>query len=121
MADLQRQVIEKPLHPRAQEMAAGHVEEFADALVLQSKTLATLDGVDEVQGIHVAAARELILKAGQTKSRSSELLALFGAALFGAFIQGFLQELSNNRPTWMAVYAAAGFLGMLLVFWGFRK
>lgn len=121
MADLQRQVVTKNLHPRAQDLAENYVEDFADALVLQSKTLATLEGADEVQGIHVAAARELILKSSQRRDRSKELFILFGSVLLGAFLQGFLTELAAGRPLWMAIYVLAGFIGMFLIFWGFRK
>ena len=121
MADLQKQVLEKTLHSHAQEAAEEYITQFADALIFQSKTLATLQGADEVQSFHVASARDIILRSTQSKSRSRELLILVGSVLLGAFLQGFITEFSNNRPGWMIVYVVAGLVGMLLTFWGFRK
>jgi hypothetical protein len=121
MSNLQQQALEKALHPHAQIAAEEHVTNFAHALVLQCKMLATIQGADEVQSHHVTAARDVVLASIHTTKRSSELFILVGSILLGAFLQGFITEYSNSRPGWMVVYVIVGLAGMLLTSWGFRR
>jgi hypothetical protein len=44
-----------------------------------------------------------------------------GSALVGAFIQGFITELSAGRKLTTAIYTVMGFIGMLMVFWALRR
>ena len=121
MSNLQKQASGKVLHPQAQTVAEGYIEDFADALMLQSKTIAAIQGADEVQSVHVSAARNIILASFQKAKRSSELYVLFGSVLLGAFLQGFLSEYSNGRPGWMVFYVGLGMVGTLVTFNGFRR
>jgi len=50
-----------------------------------------------------------------------EPLVVFGSALFGAFIPGFITELSTGHQILTVVYTAMGFSGMLLLFLGLRR
>ena len=121
MSNLQKQAFEKALHPQAQTTAEAHIQDFADALMLHSKTIAAIQGADEVQSVHVNAARNIILATFQKANRSSELYILFGSILLGAFLQGFVTEYSNGRPGWMVIYVILGLVGTLMAFWGFTR
>ncbi len=60
---------------------------------------------------------------GRKKSRANDIKIAFGGALLGAFVQGFINELSLSdlRPLWIAVYVIAGFAGGLLIVWGLES
>ncbi len=121
MTNLQTRVTNIDLHPQADQTARDLIANYAEALLLQSKTLAVLQGVDEVQSIHVRSAQDILFSQGPKRGRAKELVTIFGAALFGAFLQGFVTELAAGRALWIAVYVAMGVLGMLLVFLALRK
>jgi len=108
------------LHPHAEELASKYVNEFSVSLLLQAKLLAWNRNDDIVLSNHVEAALNFIRKS-EEKKRVRELAMLFGSAFIGAFLQGALTELSNNRAVWVFVYAILGMIGAFLVFWGFRK
>lgn len=57
MSNLQKRALEKALHPQAQTTAENHITDFADALLLQSKTIAAIQGADEVQRTREHRAR----------------------------------------------------------------
>ena len=121
MSNLQKQALGKALHPQTQTTAEGHIQDFAEALMLQSKTIAAIQGADEVQSVHVNAARAFILTTFQKAKRSSELYISFGSILLGAFLQGLITEYSNGRPGWMVIYVMLGVVGALMAFWGFAR
>ena len=123
MADLQKQIAEFDLHPQAVKMVEDLVADYTNSLVLQSKTLAVFDGADQVQSTHVRGARDIIASNEQKKGRTRELWIIVGSALVGAFLQGFVTELSAEpvRKLWVAVYVIMGLAGMFAVFSAFRK
>ena len=118
--DALREAISLELHPHAEELASKYVNEFSVSLLLQAKLLAWNRNDDIVLSNHVEAALNFIRKS-EEKKRVRELAMLFGSAFIGAFLQGALTELSNNRAVWVFVYAILGMIGAFLVFWGFRK
>jgi hypothetical protein len=122
MPDPQLEAISKDLHPQAGALVRAHVNEFATSLLLQAKMIAYQRRADVVLTTHVDEARNVILSE-HTRSRSRELKIAVGGALFGAFIQGFINELSlpSLRPLWIAIYTLAGFVGIFLIFWGLGR
>lgn len=121
MANLQKQILEKELHDKAQVAVETYANELTDALVLESKILATLEGSDEVQTVHIEKARTIVLNASQVKNRKREILILSGSVLLGASFQGIPTEYINNRPSLMIFYFIIGFVGLSLTFWGFKQ
>jgi hypothetical protein len=114
------EVLNKELHPHAERVAREYVDEFAASLLLQAKMLAYHERADLVLTNHVEEALDAINR--QRKKRwTRELMIVIGGALFGAFIPGFLTELSSGHQLLLAVYTTLGFLGMLLVFIGLRR
>jgi hypothetical protein len=69
---------------------------------------------------HINEARKVIL-GGRRQAWSRELRVALGNALFSAFVQGFLCEISSAtlRPFWITIYVVAGFVGLFLVLWGY--
>lgn len=118
--DKQLEAVNLELHSHAEELAKKYVNEFAVSLLLQAKLLAWNRNDDVVLSNHVEAALDSIRKS-EEKKRVREIAILLGSALIGAFFQGSLTELSNNRAVWVFVYAILGMIGASLVFWGFRK
>jgi hypothetical protein len=116
---VKNRVESKDLHPQAELRAREYIDSFAEALLLQSKTLAAIQEADVVLSTHVDDARDIIKS--QKRSRARELTLIFGSALLGAFIQGFPTELATGRQVMTLVYTALGFLGMLLIFVGLQK
>ena len=108
------------LHPQAEELARELATNYAASLVLQGKILAFQERVNEVQSVHIEHARDLI-SSGQRKGWKKEMLLVFGSALVGAFIQGFITELSAGQRLLTAIYVSLGFAGILLVFSGLRR
>jgi hypothetical protein len=118
--DKQLEAVNLKLHPPAEELANKYINEFAVSLILQAKLLAWNRNDDIVLSNHVEAALSYIRKS-EEKKRAREIAIIFGSVLIGAFIQGALTELANNRAVWVFVYAILGMVGAFLVFWGFRK
>lgn len=118
--DKQLEAVNLKLHPPAEELANKYINEFAASLILQAKLLAWNRNDDIVLSNHVEAALSYIRKS-EEKKRAREIAIIFGSVLIGAFIQGALTELANNRAVWVFVYAVLGMVGAFLVFWGFRK
>jgi len=96
------------------------VDEFAASLLLQAKMLAFQENVDLVLSNHIEEARQVI-KREREKRWSRELLIVLGSTLFGAFIPGFITELSAGHQLLIAIYTGMGFLGLILVFIGLRR
>jgi hypothetical protein len=113
-------VEEYALHPQAEELARELATNYAASLVLQGKILAFQQRSDEVQSVHIEQARDII-SGEQKRGWTRELLLVFGSALVGAFIQGFITELSAGHQLLTAIYVVLGFIGMLLVFSGLRR
>jgi hypothetical protein len=119
MAGNQQAVVNTRLHNNARDLIKNTVNKFAVSLILESKIVAHEEGADEVQSNHVVRASVRINESGK-KSKWSQIIAAVGGTLLGAFIQGFMSELSltSLRPEWIAAYVLAGFVGILLMFWG---
>jgi hypothetical protein len=116
----QIEAIGSELHPQAAKLVKEYTNEFATSLLLQAKALAYQRKDDMVLGNHVVEAwRFITQERKQTWSR--ELVIIVGAALFGAFIQGFISALSSGNALLIATYTVLGFIGMFLVFWGLRR
>lgn len=116
----QLQVEDYKLHPQAEEYATSVAANYAASLVLQSKILAFQQKANEVQSFHIDQARDIIA-GGQKQGWKKEVLLVFGSALVGAFVQGFITELAAGHQLLTAVYVILGFLGMLLIFSGLRR
>lgn len=120
MADKQLELIDKPLHPRAVEIARENVDDYAASLIVLAKTLAYQRGDDEVLSTHVLEALNII-QSRRRRKRWKDFSLAIGGALFGAFVSGFTTELSKgNSKLLLAVYVVLGVLGMMLIFAGLQ-
>jgi len=120
MANQQIEAIKKELHPQAERLAQAYIRDFATSLLLQAKILAYRRKADVVLSTHVEQAKDVI-ESERKQSWSRELVIILGSAFFGAFLQGFITELSTGRTGLIAIYTAIGFIGILMVFWGLRR
>ena len=114
------EVLNRELHPHAEQVAQEYVDEFAASLLLQAKMLAFQERADLVLSNHIEEAIQVINRE-RKKGWTRELMLVLGSALFGAFIPGFVTELSAGHQLLIALYTSLGFLGMLLVFLGLRR
>ena len=94
MANNQIQAVEIELHPQAEKQARQHVNIFATSLILQAKVIAYRTKADAVLTNHIDEALDVITRE-RKQSWSRELLIILGGAFVGAFIQGFISELSS--------------------------
>ena len=88
----QPRVEECTLHRQAEELAGELATNYAASLVLQGKILAFQQRSNEVQSVHIEQARDII-SGEQRRGWKKEIRLVFGSALVGAFIQGFITEL----------------------------
>jgi hypothetical protein len=112
--------LNKDLHPHAEQLAKEYVDEFAASLLLQGKILAFQEHADLVLSIHIEEALQ-VMHRERKKRWTRELLIVVGSALFGAFIPGFMTELSAGHKPLIVIYTSMGFLGIMLVFIGLRR
>ena len=120
MKNSSHDALNKEFHARAEQLAKEYVDEFAASLLLQATMLASQERAEVVLSNHVDEAREILIKERKTRWYR-ELLIVLGSALFGAFIPGFITELSIGHQLLTVVYTAMGFFGMLLLFLGLRR
>jgi hypothetical protein len=93
------QAISKQLHPNAAQLIKEHATNFAESLIVYSKTVAYQKGDELVLTSHVKDALEIIQRESKRK-RWKELAIFASSAILGFSIQGFLTELSrlNQSP-----------------------
>jgi len=120
MADKQTDIVNLELHPQAQTRARERINEFGTSMLLQAKLIAYKTKADLVLSRHIDEAVNTMYTEHK-QSWTKELLIIVGGALFGAFIQGFVTELSTGNKLLIAIYTLLGFVGMLLVFVGLRR
>ena len=120
MLNSQLEAIDIDLHPEAAKRAKQYVVEFATTLLLQAKLIAFRAKADVVLSNHIDEALDLITR-DKRKTWSRELLIILGSAFFGAFIQGFISELSSGKASLVAIYTILGFVGMFMVFLGLKR
>lgn len=119
MANLEK-ILDKKIHENAQELAEARIKEFADALVVQSKTIADLEGADEVQSIHIEKARSIVLTLSQNRTRLRDAFIAVGSLFAGVAIQGIIGEYSSTvqRPSYFVFYFIMGIVGTALLVGG---
>lgn len=108
------------LNSQAKELSRKLTADYGTSLVNLAKILATQQRVDQVQRVHIEQASDVLKKMYQ-KDRVRDLLLTVGGALLGAFLQGFIEALAENKRLLIVVYVITGFLGMGLVFWALRQ
>jgi hypothetical protein len=120
MPNSQINAIDTELHPQAEKAIKQFVSDFATSLILQAKLIAYRSKADLVLSTHVDEALDTVNR-NRKQTWSRELLIILGSALLGAFVQGFISELSSGNSWLIATYVALGFIGMFLVFLGLRR
>jgi F0F1-type ATP synthase assembly protein I len=108
------------LNSQAKELSRKLTADYGTSLVNLAKILAAQQRVDQVQRVYIEQASDVLKKTYQ-KDRARDLLLTVGGALLGAFLQGFIDALAENKKLLIVVYVIAGFLGMGLVFWALRQ
>jgi hypothetical protein len=114
----QDKVTGKEFHPRAAKLVNEYSKTFITSLKLQSQIIAHKNKAEIVLSNHVEEAFNKLNSHSTFWSR--ELKIIIGSALFGAFVQGFINELSSGNIALIAVYTILGFSGMFLVVWAIR-
>ena len=104
----------------AKEALKQYAKDYAAAILHNARLIAYRDHALEVKRVHIEEAIETINKS-KKRPWSRDLLITIGGALFGAFVQGFIQELSDGNTILIAVYVVLGFIGVLLVFQGLSR
>lgn len=108
------------LHAEAERLADVHATDYGTQVIRLAKILAVQDSANEVQSGHIEAARALIRREPE-RSRSTELALVVGGALFGAFVQGFIDALGDGKPLLIVTYVILGFLGLGIVVWAILR
>ena len=109
------------MHQNAVELARENVDNYAASLVVLAKTLAYQRGDDEVLSTHVFEALNII-QSRKKRKRWKDFMLAIGGALFGAFVSGFVTELSTGHSKLLlAVYVTLGMVGMILIFGGLQE
>lgn len=111
------------LHPQAEAQLTKFTEEYASALLLQSRALAASERANVVLSTHVEDAKDLVISREKTKGKGREILIVMGSAMIGTFLQGFPTEMANDpiRKSMIIFNVIVGVLGMLLLVWGLAK
>lgn len=119
--DRQLEVIDIKLHPPAEEFIEDLIMDFGTTLLVQAKTLAYQREDDIVLKNHVSDALNIIQQERRPKRWRNWAVAL-GGVLLGTFVSGFTAELSSRmHPIMLAIYVVLGFLGLILMFAGFKR
>lgn len=108
------------LNSQAEELAQQFTADYFSSLVTLSKIFALRGKADQVQRFHVEMARYSLTQA-DPKSWTKEFLLVLGGALLGAFIQGFIEALADDKKPLIVTYVIAGFIGVVMVFWALRR
>lgn len=109
-----------PLHADAEDLIRTFGTDLARILTMQAKILAFHQGDDVVLRRHVNEAYEALTRDRQ-RTQLREFGIAIGGTLFGAFISGFMTELSTDDPirsTWVAIYVIFGLAGLFMISWG---
>ncbi|MBN8581882.1 MAG: hypothetical protein J0L96_14530 [Anaerolineae bacterium] len=120
MENGQLRAVEMEMHENAPKKARQHINQFSTSLILQAKIIAYRTKADIVLAQHIDEALDTI-NSEKKQSWSRELLIILGGTFTGAFIQGFVSELSSGNTLLVAIYTILGFVGMFMVFLGLRR
>lgn len=108
------------LHPQAELDVKAIADEYGTNLISVADILAKQDGANQVQSGHIARATAL-LHGNVGSSKRKDALLLLGGALSGAFVQGFIESVSNGYKWRTVIYVFLGVLGMITSFVGIQK
>ena len=110
----------KKINEVAEHVFERYAKDYVAAILLNARLEAFRENSEEIQLRHIETAIE---KLNQPNKRAwtKDLLITVGGALFGAFIQGFITELSNGKPILVTIYVLLGLIGMFLVFMGLNR
>ncbi len=108
------------LNAPAETFARTLAADYENSLVELAKILATHQQADQVQRIHIEQAHTTLTLVHDT-SWTRELLLILGSALFGAFVQGFIEALADDKKPLVVTYVILGLLGMVMVFRALRQ
>lgn len=121
--DLPALIASLELHPQAQRRAEDYIDEFTEALLLQSKTLALTQKANVVLSTHVDDAQEIISTRAHKRGKLREFLLIAGSAMIGTFLQGFPTEMSANPVRKIMIFfnVGMGIVGASLISWGLMR
>jgi hypothetical protein len=108
------------VHSEATELARNYIIDFATALLLEAKNIAFNKRASIVLDIDVEEALSRVTKK-RKDSWAQETGLIIGSSLFGAFVQGFVSEVSAGNTLLIVTYTLMGFIGLGIVFWSLRR
>ena len=85
------------LHPAAMSTALNRINEFTVMLILEAKRIAFQNKADVVLSTHIEESLEVI-NSRRKENLAKQVAQIIGGAFFGAFIQGFVSEISATPP-----------------------
>ena len=120
MRNRESDVASKTLHQDARDRVFVLVDEFAAALITQSKLLAYLEKAELVLTKHVEQATTMVF-ARRQQPWWLGITQTLGGALVGAFVAWFVSALNEKNTAQIAGSVAVGFVGVILGFVGTRR
>lgn len=118
------QIDQKSLSPAAKKRARDLTVGFSTALISHAKTMAYHEEADTVLTTHIDAAHDMLFARRERRAWWVEWGKFVGGGLFGAFIPGFVTELTKQggpSTLLISLYTAFGIFGLLIVFLSLRK
>lgn len=109
------------VHSTAEKLFRQLVNDYATSILYQAKLLAFRRKDDAVLSSHIEEAQDIV-EQQRKQNRARELQIIFGSALIGAFIPGFIDQLSatNPNPGLIVIWVLTGFIGLFLLLWSLR-
>jgi hypothetical protein len=120
MSNSLKSLLDLEFHSAAKTALLQRADEFATSLMLEAKNIAYRNRADIVISSYIDDALEII-NSKKKDNLSKQVAQVIGGAFFGAFIQGFITELSTGNTLLIVIYVVLGFLGVGLFTWGLRR
>lgn len=119
MTNIQDPILTKKLHSNAKDKINEYTDNFVISLLMQAKIFAFQRKADVVLSSHIDEAFNTVVSR-RKESWLRQISKIFGGAMFGAFIPGFISALSQGTTFLIIIFTVMGFIGLFLVFLGIK-
>lgn len=107
-------------HEDARKYASQQINLFITILTSEARLAARRRGDSWVLNSHIDEALETIKEKQCRRRIYQEVAIALGSAFFGAFLSGFVTELTSGKDGFIiALYVVMGIIGTSLGVWGF--